>query len=112
VKIICAVSSLLLLISKCSWLLSGPYTNLASSMSASLPLITFHHTYIMPLVDLAVIHGRQGSVQTAVASGKPVIGFPLQTKQRFNPELIQILKGIMMVWFFLKNPVVIFHWRV
>lgn len=44
---------------------------------------------VMPLVDLAVIHGGQGSVQTAVASGTPVIGFPLQTEQMFNLELIQ-----------------------
>ena len=43
----------------------------------------------MPMVDLAVIHGGQGSVQTAVASGTPVIGFPLQTEQMFNLELIQ-----------------------
>ncbi len=44
---------------------------------------------IMPLVDLAIIHGGQGSVQTAVATGTPVIGFPLQTEQMFNLELIQ-----------------------
>jgi UDP:flavonoid glycosyltransferase YjiC (YdhE family) len=44
---------------------------------------------IMPMVDLAVIHGGQGSVQTAVASGTPIIGFPLQTEQMFNLELIQ-----------------------
>jgi UDP:flavonoid glycosyltransferase YjiC (YdhE family) len=44
---------------------------------------------IMPMVELAIIHGGQGSVQTAVASGTPVIGFPLQTEQMFNLELIQ-----------------------
>lgn len=44
---------------------------------------------IMPMVDLAVIHGGQGSVQTAVASGTPIIGLPLQTEQMFNLELIQ-----------------------
>jgi UDP:flavonoid glycosyltransferase YjiC (YdhE family) len=43
---------------------------------------------VMPLVDLAIIHGGQGSVQTAVASGTPIIGFPLQTEQMFNLELI------------------------
>lgn len=44
---------------------------------------------VMPMVDLAVIHGGQGSVQTAVASGTPIVGFPLQTEQMFNLELIQ-----------------------
>lgn len=43
---------------------------------------------VMPMVDLAVIHGGQGSVQTAVASGTPIVGFPLQTEQMFNLELI------------------------
>ena len=44
---------------------------------------------VMPMVDLAVIHGGQGSVQTAVASGTPIIGFPLQTEQMFNLDLIR-----------------------
>lgn len=44
---------------------------------------------IMPLVDCAVIHGGQGSVQTAVASGTPIIGFPLQPEQRFNVKTIE-----------------------
>ena len=44
---------------------------------------------IMPRMDLAVIHGGQGSVQTAIASGTPILGFPLQTEQMFNLELIQ-----------------------
>lgn len=44
---------------------------------------------VMPLVDLAIIHGGQGSVQTAIASGVPVIGFPLQGEQLFNLKLIE-----------------------
>ncbi|WP_428263813.1 glycosyltransferase [Haliangium sp.] len=44
---------------------------------------------VMPMVDLAVIHGGQGSVQTAVASGTPVVGFPLQTEQMFNLDLLE-----------------------
>jgi hypothetical protein len=44
---------------------------------------------VMPMVDLAIIHGGQGSVQTAVASGTSIIGFPLQTEQMFNLELIR-----------------------
>ena len=38
----------------------------------------------MPLVDVVIIHGGQGSVQSAIASGVQVLGFPLQPEQRFN----------------------------
>ncbi len=44
---------------------------------------------VMPLVDLAIIHGGQGSVQTAIASGAPLIGFSLQAEQRFNLKMIE-----------------------
>jgi UDP:flavonoid glycosyltransferase YjiC (YdhE family) len=44
---------------------------------------------VMPLVDVAIIHGGQGSVQTAIASGVPIIGFPLQTEQDFNLKQIE-----------------------
>lgn len=44
---------------------------------------------LMPMCDLAIIHGGQGSIQTAIASGIPVIGFPLQPEQNFNLYLIQ-----------------------
>jgi len=39
---------------------------------------------VMPLCNLAIIHGGQGTIQTAVASGIPMIGFPLQPEQNFN----------------------------
>ncbi len=39
---------------------------------------------VMPMCDLVVIHGGQGSVQSAIASGTPLIGFPLQPEQNFN----------------------------
>jgi UDP:flavonoid glycosyltransferase YjiC (YdhE family) len=39
---------------------------------------------IMPRVDLAVIMGGQGSVQTAICSGIPFLGFPLQPEQELN----------------------------
>lgn len=44
---------------------------------------------IMPLVDCVIIHGGQGSVQTAIASGTPLLGFPLQPEQRFNLKTIE-----------------------
>jgi UDP:flavonoid glycosyltransferase YjiC (YdhE family) len=41
----------------------------------------------MPQVDLAVITGGQGSVQTAMATGTPFVGLPLQPEQEFNVSL-------------------------
>jgi len=42
---------------------------------------------IMPRVDVAVVMGGQGSVQTAMASGTPLIGFPLHGEQELNVAL-------------------------
>lgn len=39
---------------------------------------------VMPLCDLAIIYGGQGTIQTAIASAIPMIGFPLQPEQNFN----------------------------
>jgi UDP:flavonoid glycosyltransferase YjiC (YdhE family) len=44
---------------------------------------------IMPRVDLAVTAGGQGSVQTALASGLPLIGIPLQPEQDLNVALAE-----------------------
>lgn len=44
---------------------------------------------VMPLCDLAIIHGGQGSVQTAIASGTPIIGFPIQPEQNFNLKQVE-----------------------
>jgi hypothetical protein len=38
------------------------------------------------IVDLAIIHGGQGTVYTAAYAGKPVIGFPMQFEQHLNLE--------------------------
>jgi len=40
------------------------------------------------IVDLAVLHGGQGTVYTAAYSGKPVIGFPMQFEQHMNLEML------------------------
>ena len=37
-------------------------------------------------VDLAILHGGQGTVYTAAFSGKPVIGIPMQFEQHLNLE--------------------------
>jgi UDP:flavonoid glycosyltransferase YjiC (YdhE family) len=44
---------------------------------------------VMPLVDATVIHGGQGSVQSAIASGTPFVGIPLQTEQHFNVNIVE-----------------------
>jgi UDP:flavonoid glycosyltransferase YjiC (YdhE family) len=44
---------------------------------------------VMPLVDCTIIHGGQGSVQTAISSGTPIVGFPLQGEQYLNLHLIE-----------------------
>lgn len=44
---------------------------------------------IMPLVDCAIIHGGQGSTQTAIASGTPIVGFPLHEEQSLNLKIIE-----------------------
>jgi UDP:flavonoid glycosyltransferase YjiC (YdhE family) len=46
---------------------------------------------IMPRVDLAVITGGQGSVQTALAAGTPFVGVPLQLEQDLNVALVERL---------------------
>ena len=51
------------------------------------PLLPSHK--VMPRVDLAVTAGGQGSVQTALASGLPLIGIPLQGEQDANVRLAQ-----------------------
>jgi UDP:flavonoid glycosyltransferase YjiC (YdhE family) len=42
---------------------------------------------IMPKVDIAITMGGQGSIQTAMASGTPVIGIPLHAEQELNIDL-------------------------
>ena len=44
---------------------------------------------VMPHVDLAVVTGGQGSVQTAMAAGTPVLGIPLQPEQDLNVVLLE-----------------------
>ncbi len=44
---------------------------------------------VMPLMDLAIIHGGQGSVQTAIDSGTPVIGIPLHVEQGLNVAMLE-----------------------
>jgi UDP:flavonoid glycosyltransferase YjiC (YdhE family) len=43
---------------------------------------------VNPLADLAVIHGGQGTVQTACHSGTPFIGIGLQPEQESNIDMV------------------------
>jgi len=43
---------------------------------------------VNPMATIAVIHGGQGTVQTAVSSGTPFIGIGLQPEQEANIDLI------------------------
>ncbi len=40
------------------------------------------------LVDLAVLHGGQGTVYTAAYSGRPMIGIPMQFEQQYNIDML------------------------
>ncbi|HET9933514.1 MAG TPA: glycosyltransferase, partial [Polyangiaceae bacterium] len=44
---------------------------------------------VMPRVALAITAGGQGSVQTAMVSGTPLLGVPLQPEQDLNLHLIE-----------------------
>lgn len=46
---------------------------------------------VMPRVDLAVTTAGQGSVQTAMASGTPLLAVPLQPEQALNAVLVERL---------------------
>lgn len=40
------------------------------------------------MVDLAVLHGGQGTVYTAAYSGKPIVGIPMQFEQQYNIDIL------------------------
>lgn len=46
---------------------------------------------VMPQVELAITTGGQGSVQTAMASGTPLLGIPLHIEQDLNIALVERL---------------------
>jgi UDP:flavonoid glycosyltransferase YjiC (YdhE family) len=48
---------------------------------------------VMQMCDAAIIHGGQGTVQTAIASGTPVVGIPLQPEQNVNLKIVERLGG-------------------
>ena len=43
----------------------------------------------MQMMDIAIIHGGQGSVQTAINAGIPIVGIPLHIEQGLNVAMIE-----------------------
>lgn len=43
---------------------------------------------VNPLADISVIHGGQGTVQTACLSGTPIVGVPMQPEQEGNLDFL------------------------
>jgi len=39
-------------------------------------------------VDLAILHGGQGTIYTAAYSGKPMVGIPMQFEQQYNIDIL------------------------
>lgn len=46
---------------------------------------------VNPLADISVIHGGQGTVQTACLSGTPIVGVPMQPEQEGNLDFLERL---------------------
>ncbi|MEJ2194340.1 MAG: glycosyltransferase [Ignavibacteriaceae bacterium] len=65
------------------------YVAMASGKKENLQRVYDTLSMVMPLCDLAIIHGGQGSVQTAISSGTPLIGFPIQPEQNFNLKQVE-----------------------
>jgi len=42
---------------------------------------------VLPFVDVAITMGGQGTVQTCMASGTPLVGIPLHAEQELNVDL-------------------------
>lgn len=74
----------------CRVLVAGTVHELADLENSSVmvePLLPSH--LVMPRAALAVITGGQGSVQTAMASGTPMVGIALQPEQDLNIHCAQ-----------------------
>ena len=70
-------------------------TDLEDSRTLVEPILPSH--LVMPRADVAVIAGGQGSVQTALASGTPFVGIPLQPEQHLNVHLAERAGAARMV---------------
>ena len=60
----------------------GPVTDPGVAVAGLLP-----NHQVMPQVQVAVTMGGQGTVQTAMCSGTPLVGLPLHSEQEMNVDL-------------------------
>lgn len=44
---------------------------------------------VMPFMDIAITHGGQGSIQTAIAGSTPLLGIPLHVEQGLNVSIVE-----------------------
>lgn len=49
-------------------------------------------TLVNSLADVVISHGGQGTIQTAIASGTPIVGFAMQPEQQINLDNI-VMRG-------------------
>jgi UDP:flavonoid glycosyltransferase YjiC (YdhE family) len=49
------------------------------------------------LADIVISHGGQGTVQTAIASGTPIVGFAMQPEQQINLDNVVIRGGAIRI---------------
>jgi UDP:flavonoid glycosyltransferase YjiC (YdhE family) len=58
----------------------------ASNRVMLVPHVPAHH--VNPLADIALTHGGAGTIQTAIHSGTPLVGVPMQGEQVGNISLV------------------------
>ena len=52
---------------------------------------------INSMADIVVSHGGQGTVQTAIASGTPIVGFAMQPEQQINLDNVALQKAAIRI---------------
>jgi UDP:flavonoid glycosyltransferase YjiC (YdhE family) len=76
--------------------------------NASERVLTFPHApahLVNPLADIAITHGGAGTVQTAIHSGTPLVGVPMQMEQAGNISLVERQgAGVMLSRLDLSRP--------
>jgi UDP:flavonoid glycosyltransferase YjiC (YdhE family) len=53
---------------------------------------------VNPMADIAITHGGAGTVQTAIHSGTPLVGIPMQQEQAGNISLVKRQGAGLMLW--------------
>ena len=81
----------------------GDKAGKASSRVLTIPHAPAH--LVNPLADIAITHGGAGTVQTAIHSGTPIVGVPMQMEQAGNISLVARQgAGVMLTRLDLNRP--------